>query len=89
MARSRALYIHVKYDNRNNNRQHLVCHVTERPFVKFVILNVKEQLYCGHKSSRNVSRREREKEMRMRYCMRNVEVLGNLGATRSFAFKIG
>ena len=35
MARSGALYIHVKYDNRNNNREHFVCHVTERPFVEF------------------------------------------------------
>ena len=42
---------------------------------------MQEQLYCGHKSSHNVNRREREKEMRMRYCMRNLEALGNLGAT--------
>ena len=42
---------------------------------------MQEQLSCGQKSSHNVNRREREKEMHMRYWMRNLEALGNLGAT--------
>ena len=59
----------------------LVWHVTDLPFVKVAILSMQEQLYCGQKSSHNVNRREREKEMHMRYRMRNLEALGNLGAT--------
>ena len=41
------------------------------------------------KSSHNVSRKEREKEMGMRCCMRNLKAFGNLGATWSSAFRIG
>ena len=40
---------------------------------------MQEQLSCGHKSSHNVNRREREKEMHMCYWMRNLEALGNSG----------
>lgn len=54
--------------------------MTERPFVNVAIVNMQKQLYYEHKSSHNVSRREREKEMSMRYCMRNLVVVGNLGA---------
>ena len=58
-------------------------------FRKVAILSIQEQLHCWHKSSHNVSRREREKEMGMRCCMRNLEAFGNLGATWSSAFRIG
>ena len=63
--------------------------MTERPFVNVAIVNMQKQLYYEHKSSHNVSRREREKEMSMHYCMRNLVVVGNLGAKCSSAFKIG
>ena len=47
------------------------------------------QLYCQHKSSNNVSGREREKEMGMRCCMRNLEAFGNLRQVQHGALPFG